>query len=389
VIHWRLRTDDGCIEHFDSILAREDCESPFNKGVSIRHHVIHLFKRMNHEQSMKLASSVLQRSPIELRPHAPDLHGTILVTGAGGSIGREVCGGLYGREDIELILLDHDETHLMDTVMHLTHSALFEGVATELADIRDETALARALTKWRPNIIIHAAALKHLSVLERFPEEAWKTNVLGTRNVLQLADQMGVDVVVNVSTDKAASPTSVLGASKYIAERLACWFGRYSNHLKTVSVRLANVFGSRGSVSETMLQQLQYGVQVTLTDANVSRIMMYPTEASGLILRAAEDGDLFGLTVATDVGTVVSIREMLDVYSAALQTPPVVRLVGLRPGEKLHERLFSDVERPVRISKYILGAEIPPLNPEELKSDLIFEVQNGISPARVAEGAGA
>jgi len=189
---------------------------------------------------------------------------SVLVTGAGGSIGSELCRQIARFGPAKLYLLDRDESGLQATQMSLTGEGLLQGDEVILTDIRDVSTLRAVFGLARPDIVFHAAALKHLPLLESYPLEAWKTNVLGTLNVLTAAAEVGVGTFVNISTDKAADPTCVLGYSKRVAERLTADFAR-TQPGRYVSVRFGNVLGSRGSVVHLFSAQIEHGGPITIT----------------------------------------------------------------------------------------------------------------------------
>jgi FlaA1/EpsC-like NDP-sugar epimerase len=267
----------------------------------------------------------------------------VLVTGAGGSIGAELCRQIARFQPARLLLLERDESALHSTQLSLTGRGLLEGEDLLLADIRDRETLRRLFQDTRPDIVFHAAALKHLSLLERHPLEAWQTNILGTLNVLTAAAESGVGTFVNISTDKAANPTSVLGYSKRIAERLTAHFahtqpGRY------VSVRFGNVLGSRGSVIPAFTEQIRRGGPVTVTHPDVERYFMLIPEACQLVLQASSigsDGDVIVLDMGRPVKIADVARTLIDMSGTAGID---VVYTGLRPGEKLTEDLFTDSE---------------------------------------------
>src|ERR1019366_9410528 len=213
----------------------------------------------------------------------------ILVTGAGGSIGSELCRQLHQLRPAELIMLDRDESalHLIQLTLH--GRALLDSDEAALADIRDPRRVQRVFEQFRPQIAFHAAALKHLPLLERYPAEALKTNVWGTLTVLEAAAACGVESFVNISTDKAADPVSVLGYSKRIAERLTAHMARQAAGTY-LSVRFGNVLGSRGSFLTVLSAQVAAGGPLTVTHPDVSRYFMTASEAVQLVLQAAVIG---------------------------------------------------------------------------------------------------
>ncbi|SMX90882.1 NDP-sugar epimerase, includes UDP-GlcNAc-inverting 4,6-dehydratase FlaA1 and capsular polysaccharide biosynthesis protein EpsC [Brevibacterium linens ATCC 9172] len=285
----------------------------------------------------------------------------VLVTGAGGSIGSELCRQLFALHPESLVMLDRDETALHGVELTLYGSALLMSPNTVLADIRDRSALDHIFAEAKPQIVFHAAALKHLPMLQRFPEEAWKTNVHGTLNVLEAAHAVGVETFVNISTDKAAAPTSELGRSKRIAERLVSGFAAKSPGTY-LSVRFGNVLGSRGSVLLSFQEQIRQGGPITVTDPEVRRFFMTIPEACQLVLQAATIGE-DGYVMVLDMGEPVRIVDIArSLVAMSNQTTEIV-YTGLREGEKLDEELFGDYEGTViRIHDKISRVEAPSLD---------------------------
>ncbi|WP_237565950.1 polysaccharide biosynthesis protein [Ornithinimicrobium cerasi] len=308
---------------------------------------------------------LLGRRAVELDQDAIAEHITgkvVLVTGAGGSIGSELCRQIARFNPGRLVMLDRDESALHAVQLSMTGRGLLEGEDLLLADIRDAERLNQAFAEIRPDVLFHAAALKHLSLLERFPQEAWQTNVLGTLNVLEAASAAGVGTFVNISTDKAASPTSVLGHSKRAAERLTAHYaqtqpGRY------VSVRFGNVLGSRGSVIPAFAEQIRRGGPVTVTHPDVERYFMLIPEACQLVLQAGaigRDGQVMVLDMGSPVRIVDVARELISLSGRNLD----IQFTGLRPGEKLTEVLFTAGEdhRPTG-HPLMTAVDVPPLPP--------------------------
>ncbi len=284
----------------------------------------------------------------------------VLVTGAGGSIGSELCRQLARFEPEALIMLDRDESGLHATQLSIEGRALLDSPNLVLADIRDEARMTEVFLQHRPHVVFHAAALKHLTLLEGAPEEAWKTNVVGTQNVLAAAKASGVDHFVNISTDKAADPVSVLGSSKRITERLTSEMSTTSSG-SYVSVRFGNVLGSRGSVLTVFRQQLEQGGPITVTHEDVTRFFMTVQEAVRLTIYAGAIGDS-GDVMVLDMGEPVKILDVAKRF--ARQRTPNLEIVftGLRDGEKLHEDLFGDGEFDVRpVHKLISHVPVPAL----------------------------
>jgi dTDP-glucose 4,6-dehydratase len=316
-------------------------------------------------------ADLLGRRPVEtdLSEVADLISGRrVLVTGAGGSIGSELAAQVHALEPGSLVLLDRDESALHAAQLRLYGSGLLDRDDLVLCDIRDEDALDAVFRRHRPEVVLHAAALKHLPMLERFPEEGWKTNVVGTNNVLSCSVRHGVRHVVNVSTDKAADATSVLGQTKRIAERLTAWYAlRHS--LPYVSVRFGNVLGSRGSVLDAFRAQIERGGPVTVTHPDATRYFMTIPESCELVLQAGAIGDA-GDVLVLDMGEPVRIVDVARRLIAESKKDIDVVYTGLRPGEKLHEALFSsDEERTPSGHELIARVEVPALDPRELGGD--------------------
>jgi len=266
----------------------------------------------------------------------------VLVTGAGGSIGSELCRQVYGFGPAELVMLDHDESNLHRTQLELWGEAVMDSEATVVADIRDAERIHQLFRDLRPQVVFHAAALKHLPVLERHPCEGVKSNVRGTENVVEAAIAHDAESFVLISTDKAANPTSVLGATKRLAE-LVLDLHRGAGGTRLSAVRFGNVLGSRGSLLHVVREQLAAGTDVTVTHPDVTRFFMTIEEAVGLVLEAARMGE--ASTYVLDMGEPVRIIDLVRNFAELLNVRDVrFRFTGLRPGEKLAEELFGDGE---------------------------------------------
>ncbi|MGA8247876.1 MAG: nucleoside-diphosphate sugar epimerase/dehydratase [Nocardioides sp.] len=271
----------------------------------------------------------------------------VLVTGAGGSIGSELCRQIAAFGPSELIMLDRDESALHGVQLSLTGRAMLDGRDVVLCDIRDSAALLQVFLNRRPEVVFHAAALKHLPMLEQYPAEAVKTNVVGTHNVLVAATQAGVSRLVNISTDKAANPSSVLGYSKRLAERITASYARTGTG-SYLSVRFGNVLGSRGSVLTAFAGQIARGGPITVTHPDVTRYFMTIEEACQLVVQAGAIGRP-GEALVLDMGEPVKILDVAHHLIALDHRRVPIEFTGLREGEKLHEELFGDLEpRDVR-----------------------------------------
>jgi FlaA1/EpsC-like NDP-sugar epimerase len=282
---------------------------------------------------------LLGRDPVGTDPAsiASILQGRrVLVTGAGGSIGAEICRQVAMCAPELLVLLDHDETHLHDVLATLPYAGV-----PELVDIRDTTRLTRTFERHRPHVVFHAAAHKHVPMLETAPSEAVLSNIVGTANVVEAADAVAVDNLVLISTDKAVRPSSVMGASKAIAEQVVLTRAA-STGRAWCGVRFGNVLGSRGSVIPTFSRQIQAGGPVTVTDARMTRFFMTIPEAVQLVLQAAAmstGGELFMLEMGQPVRILDLAHRMIRLSGRRPGTDVEIRISGVRPGEKLHEEL--------------------------------------------------
>ena len=282
----------------------------------------------------------------------------VLVTGAGGSIGSELCRQLHRYAPESLVMLDRDESALHSVQLSIEGRALLDSRELVVACIRDQDRMAEVFAEHRPEVVFHAAALKHLPLLEMHPEEGWKTNVVGTANVLDLSVEHGVDHFVNISTDKAAQPTSVLGRTKRVAEQLTA-------HADTqcdgafISVRFGNVLGSRGSVLPLFREQVANGGPVTVTDPDVTRYFMTIPEACELVIQAGAIGS-DGEVMVLDMGEQVRIVELAERLIAESGRNIEIVYTGLRPGEKLAEELVAPDEESRPSSHPLISRVVVP-----------------------------
>lgn len=289
---------------------------------------------------------------------------TVLITGAGGSIGAELASQVSRYYPGSLMLLDRDETALQNTQISVSGNGLLTDGQLLLADIRDSRSLDKIFSDVEPDVVIHAAALKHLSLLEEFPFEAWKTNVVGTANVLAASKKARVKTFVNVSTDKAADPSSVLGRSKKLAECLTAWYSEKSEG-RYRSVRFGNVLGSRGSLVPVLRSLIEKGGPVQITSAEATRFFMSVDEACQLVLQAASDDQDYVFVL--DMGEPVRILSIAEKMIELSGLPIEIEFTGLRPGEKEQEVLFSDTEKLMATSHPLIsGAIVEPLDPRSL-----------------------
>lgn len=293
----------------------------------------------------------------------------VLVTGAGGSIGSELCRQLQRFAPQQLITLDRDETGLQAVQLSIEGIGLLDSDDIVVADIRDIDRMREVFSTFRPQVVFHAAALKHLPLLERNAGEGWKTNVVGTQNLLTCAGEAGVEVFVNISTDKAADPTSVLGRTKRQAEQLTAHAAsRFSGTY--LSVRFGNVLGSRGSVLPLFRSQIAHGGPVTVTHPDVTRYFMTIPEACELVIQAGASGE-DGHVMVLDMGTPVRIDDVAHRLINESHREIKVLYTGLRTGEKLHEVLFGEDESPRPSAHHLISCvEVPALAPWELGVDI-------------------
>lgn len=314
----------------------------------------------------------------------------VLVTGAGGSIGSELCRQIAKFGPSELIMLDRDESALHAVQLSIYGRAMLDSDDVVLADIRDSLFIDTLFEQRQPHVVFHAAALKHLPMLEQYPGEAIKTNVWGTLSILEAAKAHGVERFVNISTDKAANPCSVLGYSKRLAEGLTAAIAPQAEGTY-LSVRFGNVLGSRGSVLTAFASQIANGGPVTVTDPSVTRYFMTVQEAVQLVIQAAAIGR-DGEALVLDMGEPVSIdgvaRQLIDLSGKDVD----VVYTGLRDGEKMHEELWGDGEpdlRPVHplVSHTPVPAFAPntarELDPWASKGEVIAEFRKHTAGLRV------
>jgi FlaA1/EpsC-like NDP-sugar epimerase len=265
---------------------------------------------------------------------------TVLITGAGGSIGSEIARQVGDLGPARLLLLDHDETHLHDA-----RARVSSPVDLVLADIRDHDRMHELMAAVRPDMVFHAAAHKHVPLLEAHPSEAVRTNVLGTRNVVQAAAAVGVPRLVFISSDKAVRPQNVLGYSKWLGEQLVLHTAPLGS--RWCSVRFGNVLGSRGSVIPTFAQQIAAGGPLTVTDPRMTRFFMSVREAVQLVLQAATMSggeEIFMLDMGEAVNILELAERMVRLSGRQVGSEIPIRFTGRRPGEKLAEDLANPEE---------------------------------------------
>jgi FlaA1/EpsC-like NDP-sugar epimerase len=319
----------------------------------------------------------------------------VLVTGAGGSIGAELCRQVARFNPAALAMLDRDESALQMVQLSMEGRALLDSRLLIVADLRDRERLDEVFAEHQPEVVFHAAALKHLPLLQLHPEEGVKTNVLGTLNALEVSVAHGVTRFVNVSTDKAADPTSVLGYTKRITERLSAAADDLGQGTY-ISVRFGNVLGSRGSVLTTFRAQISSGGPVTITHPDVSRFFMTIEEAVQLVIQAGAIGD-GGEVLVLEMGDQVRITDLARRLIEQSDTPVEIVFTGLRDGEKVQEVLVgrSEVSEPTshalinRVSVPALGfAALPRLDRSMGEAALLMELRNLCEKESAEESVG-
>ncbi len=315
---------------------------------------------------------LLGREPISLNNNkiSDYLFGkVVLVTGAGGSIGSELCRQIIKFKPKKLIMLDIYENTLYEVEMELRREYKNFPIVTVIASVRDEKRMDEIFAKYKPNLVFHAAAHKHVPLMETSPVEAIKNNVFGTYNVARCSDKYGVEKFTFISTDKAVNPTSIMGASKRICEMIIQTMNRNSK-TKYAAVRFGNVLGSHGSVIPLFKQQIEAGGPVTVTHKEITRYFMLIPEAVGLILQSAtfaNGGEIFVL----DMGEPVKIYDLATTLIKMSGKNIPIEIVGLRKGEKLYEELLMAEEGLIKtLHEKIMISRINAPTNEEMQLNL-------------------
>jgi FlaA1/EpsC-like NDP-sugar epimerase len=292
----------------------------------------------------------------------------VLVTGAGGSIGSELCRQISRVNPKRLILLDNAENSLFEIRRELETERHFTRTVAVLADIKDATRMREIFQEQRPAVVFHAAAYKHVPLMEENPVEAVRNNAVATRIVAAAAGESGAKRFVMVSTDKAVNPATVMGASKTLAEWAVAAAQHRFEQTRFATVRFGNVLGSSGSVVPIFRRQIAAGGPVTVTDENMTRYFMTIPEAVQLIIHSGQlgrGGEVYVLEMGDPVRIVDLARKMIQLSGREPDRDVAIEVVGRRPGEKLHEELFNADERPQPTGEdRILMAERTPLDPQ-------------------------
>jgi FlaA1/EpsC-like NDP-sugar epimerase len=293
---------------------------------------------------------------------------TVLVTGAGGSIGSELCRQIARVRPRVLVMLDHAEDNLFEIEHELLNDRHFTGCESILADCKEAERMQEVMRRFKPDVVFHAAAYKHVSLMEDNPLEAVRNNTIGTKVCAIAAAEVGTGIFLLVSTDKAVKPATALGASKAMAEWITEGLGHRYPGTTFCSVRFGNVLGSSGSVVPLFRKQIEQGGPVTITHPDMERYFMTVPEAVQLIIRAgnlARGGEVFVLEMGEQVRIIDLARNMIRLSGQELDRDIPIEIIGSRPGEKIREELFNESERPVPTdADRIMKADRPPLDPD-------------------------
>jgi FlaA1/EpsC-like NDP-sugar epimerase len=301
---------------------------------------------------------------------------TVLVTGAGGSIGSELCRQIAALGADRIILVDHTENALVDIERELAYERRFNSTVPVLADVKNRPKMRRTFDRFRPGVVFHAAAYKHVPLMEANPVESVRNNVFGTGVVAEVASEFGCKRFVLVSTDKAVNPKNVLGQTKALCEWIAeAAAAREHNGTQFISVRFGNVLGSSGSVIPLFRRQIARGGPVTVTHPEMTRYFMTIPEAVQLIIQAGaigESGEIYVLDMGPPVRIIDLAHNMIRLSGKEPDVDVEVDFIGVRPGEKLHEELWAkDEESEPTTHPKILRCNSMPVDPSWLEDELV------------------
>ncbi|WP_245971825.1 polysaccharide biosynthesis protein [Solirubrobacter pauli] len=295
---------------------------------------------------------VLGRNPVRMEIEAVGNYlrdQRVLVTGAGGSIGAEICRQIARVNPSRIVLVDHSEANLFEIERELVDERHVLTTVSVLADVKDEERMREVFAEHRPDVVFHAAAYKHVGLMESNPIEAVRNNALATRALTTVAGDAGVDTFVLISTDKAVAPATVMGASKALAE----WAVEAANarfpETSFCAVRFGNVLGSSGSVVPIFRRQIAAGGPLTVTDPEMTRFFMTIPEAVQLVIRSgslARGGEVYALDMGEPVAIMELAKQMIEFSGLKVGEDIGIEIIGRRPGEKLHEQLFNSYETP-------------------------------------------
>jgi len=305
---------------------------------------------------------------------------SVVVTGAGGSIGSELCRQILKYKPSHLLLIDRYENSLYEVDIELRNEGNGIQLSSIIVDIQDRPSLEHVFSKHKPQVIFHAAAYKHVPLMEDSPIEAVKNNIFGTKNIIDIASKYGADRFVLVSTDKAVNPTSIMGATKRIAEFLTLHMNSISKTRFSI-VRFGNVLGSNGSVVPIFKEQLKNGGPITVTHPEIERFFMLIPEAVQLVLIAAasgKGGELFVL----DMGSPIKIADFAENFIRLSGFIPhkeiKIKFTGLRPGEKLYEELFDETEKSIPTFHSKLMMALPEVPSLKLLTQYMSELEHAV-----------
>ena len=271
----------------------------------------------------------------------------IFVTGGAGSIGSELSRQIARYSPKQLINIDINENSIYFLELEIKRKYPNLELVSEICNVREKKKLEILFEKYRPNIVFHAAAHKHVPLMEHNPEEAIKNNIFGTKNVAECADKYGVERMVLISTDKAVNPTNVMGASKRACELVIQHMNKVAKHTKYMAVRFGNVLGSNGSVIPIFRNLLEEGKNLTLTHKDITRYFMTIPEAAQLVIEAGSLGN-GGEIFILDMGKPVKIYDLAQTMIKLSNSDVGIDIVGLRPGEKLFEELLYDINSAIK-----------------------------------------
>ena len=317
----------------------------------------------------------------------------VMVTGGGGSIGSELCRQIVSYGPEKLVIFDIYENNAYEIQMELERHFPYANISVLIGSVRDYDRMEAVFSKYKPDIVYHAAAHKHVPLMEKSPNEAIKNNCLGTLNAVKLSDKYGVENFILISTDKAVRPTNVMGASKRICEMMVQIYAKKSEKTRYAAVRFGNVLGSNGSVIPLFLKQIEEGGPVTVTHKDITRFFMTIPEAVSLVLQAslfAKGGEIFVL----DMGKPVKIYELAENLIRLKGFKPgediKIEITGLRPGEKLFEEILMDEEGLARTDNNMIHIGKPIKFDEDKflsKLDALIEAsfENGTSIKELTE----
>lgn len=301
----------------------------------------------------------------------------ILITGAGGSIGTELCKQVAGLEPSNLTAVDLSEENIykLDKLLKSSNPEL--NFSALVSDVRDKSSMSSLIESQKPDVVFHAAAYKHVPIMEFNPFESVRTNILGTKNIAELTIEHNIERFVLISTDKAVNPTNVMGCTKRIAEMVIQGLQSQSKHTKLMTVRFGNVLGSSGSVIPLFREQIEKGGPLTVTHPEITRYFMSIPEATKLVLQAGamgSGGELFVLDMGSPVKIIDLAREMISLAGLHEDIDVKIKITGLRPGEKLYEEPLCDTESSLPTSHdkvKINKARIIPANFNESLNQLL------------------